>query len=285
MQATQNVRGTSLTVAASLSESSTTQSAQGPTSGFKIAASVILGSALLAVMILHSRPAATQTTAGVHYMPMSPMSHQMAESQHEQVMTDEPGSVHYLARHKESGPAPTLAPMTAGYRASTVVAQQEVHFVKWMVEVGNMVQAGDPLLVFSKNGRREELKSSAAGQIKELADVSEGDRLSTGTKLVIVGHPGPAFHPVFSFGIAPLALLIFAAGIVHMRRLSAYEQVTSEEKPLEEGLAPQADQIVMNALPLKAKEQDLAAASGLPRVMRAAAATSKARTDAENPMA
>jgi len=201
----------------------------------------------------------------------------------EQVMTNKPGSVHYLIRHRPAGPAPTPAPMTAGYKAFTELARHDVHFVKWVVAVGDMVQVGDPLLVFSRRGRHEQMMVSAAGQIKELADVSEGDLLGTGTKLVIVGHPRPAFHPAMvGFAIALLGLLLLVAVIAHVRSRPAYEQVISQEKSLEEGLAPKAEEFAMEALPLKAKEQDVAAAAGLPRVMRAAADTSKARTFAEN---
>lgn len=203
------------------------------------------------------------------------MSQPMAVS--EQVMTNRPGSVHYLVRHKVSGHAPTLAPMAAAYKTLTEVAQHEVHFVKWVVAVGDTVHVGDPLLVFSRSGRKEELRASAAGQIKELADVSEGDWLSTGTKLVIVGHPRPAFHPAFvSFAIALLGLLLLVAVVAHVRSLPAYEQVTSQDKFLEAGLAPKTEEFAKEALPLNAKEQEVAAASGLPRVMRAAAGTSKA---------
>lgn len=287
MQAQQITGGASSTIIASPLVSSRAQAAAGPPSGFQIAASIatiLFGSALLAVILLPRRPEAGQTTVGVHYMPMRPMSNSMAVS--EQVMTNKPGSVHYLIRHIPSGPAPTLAPMTAGYKAFTELAQHEVHFVKWVVAVGDMVQVGDPLLVFSRNGRHEQMAASAAGQIKELANVSEGDRLSRGTKLVIVGHPRPDFHPTMvCFAIALLGLLLLVAVIAHVRSLPAYEQAISQEKSLEEGLAPKAEEFAMEALPLKATEQDVAAASGLPRVMRAAADTSKARTCAENTVA
>eukprot|EP00930_Biecheleria_cincta_P056892 TRINITY_DN4290_c0_g1_i1.p1 TRINITY_DN4290_c0_g1~~TRINITY_DN4290_c0_g1_i1.p1 ORF type:complete len:303 (-),score=59.37 TRINITY_DN4290_c0_g1_i1:119-988(-) len=289
MQAQQSVGGASPAMASTLSVSSRPQAAAEPTSGFKIAASIttiLFGSALLAFMILPRRPEAAQTIAGVHYMPMRPISHQVAETQPEQVMTNEPGSVHYLVRHRASGPAPTIAPMTAGYKAFTEVAKHEVHFFKWLVAEGDMVQIGDPLLLFSRSGRHEELKAKVAGQIKELADVSEGDRLSTGTKLVIVGHPSPAFHPAivgFAITLLMLGLLLLVAVVAQMRWFPAYEQVTSQEKSLEEGLAPRSKEFAVDALPLKAKEHGPATASGLPRLMRAAADTSKARTDAENP--
>eukprot|EP00930_Biecheleria_cincta_P056894 TRINITY_DN4290_c0_g3_i1.p1 TRINITY_DN4290_c0_g3~~TRINITY_DN4290_c0_g3_i1.p1 ORF type:complete len:305 (-),score=56.60 TRINITY_DN4290_c0_g3_i1:214-1083(-) len=287
MQAQQSMQGASPAVAAPPPVSSRAQASAEPTSGFKIAASIttlLFGCALFAFMISPRSRGADQTTAGVHYMPMRPMTYPVAETQPEQVMTNEPGSMHYLVSQRVFGPTPTLAPMTAGYTAFTQVAQQEVHFVKWLVAVDDIVQIGDPLLVFSRNGRREELKASAAGQIKELAHVSEKDRLSTGTKLVIVGHPRPALESaIVSFAIALLGLLLFVAVIAHGRSLPAYEQLASQDKSLEEGLAPKAEKFAAEALPLKVKEQEPAAASGLPRVMRAAADTLRAQTDAEDP--
>jgi len=279
-QAQQSMGGASPTIVASPATSTKVAAAAGP-SGFKIAASIVaavFASALLVVMTSPSRPAAAQTTVGVHYMPTRPFSHPTVP---EQVMTNEAGGVHYLVRHT-AGPAPTLAPMTPGYKAFTEVAPHDVRFVKWVVAVGDIVQVGDPLLVFSRSGRREELRASAAGRIKELADVSEGERVNTATKLVIVGHPGPALDPVVSCFVALVAVLILVAFVAHVRSLPAYEQVASQEKSMEEGLAPKAEDSEVSALRLKAKGQDPAAASGLPRVMRAAAETSKARAHAED---
>eukprot|EP00930_Biecheleria_cincta_P056893 TRINITY_DN4290_c0_g2_i1.p1 TRINITY_DN4290_c0_g2~~TRINITY_DN4290_c0_g2_i1.p1 ORF type:complete len:300 (-),score=60.36 TRINITY_DN4290_c0_g2_i1:339-1187(-) len=282
MAAQQDVAGVSPQMAASPSVSSRAEAAAGHTRGFKIAAStvaVLLAFALAGALIL---PVRRPAHAGVHYMPMS---HPVAEAQPEQVMTNKPGSIHYLIRHRVSGHSPTNAPMTAGYKALTEVAQQDIHFVKWLVAVGDTVEVGDPLLVFSMGGRHEDLKASAAGQVKELADVSQGDKLSKGTKLVIVGHPGPAFHLFTSSALALLALLTLL-GVIHVvRRQQSYEQVSSQAKSLEEGLPPEAEEVAVDALPLKAEQHGPAAASGLPRVMMAAADASNARMDTEDRMA
>jgi len=268
-------------MAASPLVSDRAEAAAGRTSNFKIVASIVtvlLAFALAGALFLPVRP----TDAGVHYMPMS---HPVAEAQPEQIMTNEPGSIHYLIRHRASGHSPTIAPMTAGYKALTEVAQQDIHFIKWVVAVGDTVQIGDPLLVFKRGGRHKELKASAAGQIKELVNVSQGDKLSKGTKLVIVGHPGPAFYPLTSLALALLALLTLLGVIGLVRRRQSYEQVSSEEKTLEEGLAPEAQEVAVDALPFKAKQHDPAAASGLPRIMRAAVESSAARMDTEDHVA
>jgi len=278
MLAQQGMGGVSLQMAASPSESGRAEAAAGHTTNCKIAASiatVLLAFALAGIFFLPVRP----TDAGVHYMPMS---HPVAEAQPEPIMTNEPGSIHYLIRHRASGHSPTIAPMTAGYKALTEVGQQDIHFIRWVVAVGDTVQVGDPLLVFERGGRHKELKASAAGQIKELVDVSQGDKLSKGTKLVIVGHPGPAFSPLTSLALALLALLTLLGIIGLVRRRQSYEQVSAEEKSLEEGLAPEAQEVAVEALPVKAKQHDPAAASGLPRIMRAAAETSVAGMDTED---
>eukprot|EP00931_Biecheleriopsis_adriatica_P073888 TRINITY_DN48093_c0_g1_i1.p1 TRINITY_DN48093_c0_g1~~TRINITY_DN48093_c0_g1_i1.p1 ORF type:complete len:357 (+),score=78.50 TRINITY_DN48093_c0_g1_i1:61-1071(+) len=196
-----------------------------------------------ATVLLRMAPAThPKGAAGVHYGVLLPAT---GNADHEPVMTDQPGGVHYLIQGKPAGPLPKPEPMTAGYREIAEIAGEDLVFLKWLASQGDIVQAGDPLLEYSKGGQQLQLKASSSGQIKELVKVGKGEVLSKDSKLAIFGHPAPQLPvaPNFDSSILGAAFLVLVSIMfvaIVVIGVTRVETVIENNASIEDGVAGDA---------------------------------------------
>eukprot|EP00440_Ansanella_granifera_P024953 gb/GFBE01027102.1/.p1 GENE.gb/GFBE01027102.1/~~gb/GFBE01027102.1/.p1 ORF type:complete len:313 (+),score=80.22 gb/GFBE01027102.1/:1-939(+) len=197
------------------------------------AAAALASLLVVALLLIYSAPAVPKASGGVHYGAKTLAS---GSGNHEPVMTGAPGGLHYMIRGSAVGPAPALVPMTAGYKEAAELASDDLLFVKWLVAAGDIVQAGDPLMVYSKDGVEQRLKASSSGQVKELVEAAEGEQLRRGSKLVIFGHPPPQVSIsggvmfLVALSMMAVAVLLVAGAVLLSTDSSKYKKLAPNER-------------------------------------------------------
>ncbi|CAE8719321.1 unnamed protein product [Polarella glacialis] len=115
---------------------------------------------------------------------------------------------HYLIGTDAMPRVPQTGPV---YRGVIQTAPEDLLFVRWLVQAGDVVRAGDPLLLAKKDGQLTRLKVGGAGVIKSVSAVAHpGQVISKGSELAVLGHPPVA--PLDIYARTALFALIAALG-------------------------------------------------------------------------
>lgn len=167
----------------------------------------------------------------------------------------------------EESPEFAVAPHTRAITglggAVNVQSQEDAVFVSWLVNLGDVVEEGDPLSAILVKGKATTLRADSPGVISKMAsDLKPGAVIGHGETVVVLSHPAP-FFSLYPLLILLSVLSIITACLYFERRsdLSSEEsKATACEEQFERLVSNvqdvQADPLVITIIPQAPRRAD-----------------------------